>query len=651
MPRTCEKCRQLKAEGKIEKAKEPIYGFPGEDGENGKATHCGEHQLPGMENVRSPKCEKCREEVKTGEREKAKMPNFGYPGEDGENGKATHCGEHQLPGMEDVRSPKCEKCREEVKTGEREKATVASFGYPGEKGKPRRCAQHQLPGMEDVVSPKCEVCREAGEEKRALFAMPMPDERPCRCGKHKEEGMVNVSGTECSVCKRKGPAWGHLQKPLRPQPGHQYSDAYPLFARGKPRYCGECCKGKPGVVNVSKAQLEWSVRQIEWKLEQVQDALRKTATTAPDVQAAAKTTAAYINGEVVPALPFSAMAVCLMTSLRVHAETGRTSMSGGYFVNTAGEVAKLTLGEALKFHGAKQIVLGWFDTAEKANTCEKLVQQLTEEKLAPPKTVAPGHRPPAHRITRGIGMGGTSAPVNVPDAVARACVQYVVAMFIFPEGLPQGFGFVDKDKDRDLAKQRAIANNVPKVGGVTVPYPPVQMLAESKVMSRTMDGTHVPVPRPAVSDEWRKRLQGATEAMQKRIRLWSLLSCRVAANKRAEGETLTEKEEALLRQEDGNEHEIAVIEQQMGVADDEEEEDTDEGGSTDGPADAAPRAPVRSSGAAKSPPSRAKRKAGGGPASGVERGRGKQRGARGGGGGVQRSVTDFFARAGKPDAA
>jgi len=403
-------------------------------------------------------------------------------------------------------------------------------------------------------------------------------------------------------------------------------------------------------VNVSKAQLEWSVRQIEWKLEQVQDALRETATTAPDVDAAAKTMAAYINGEVVPALPFSAMAVCLMTSLRVRAETGQTSMRGGYFVNTAGEVAKLTLSEALKFHGAKQIVLGWFDTAEEANTCEKLVQQLTEEKLAPPKTVAPGHRPPAHRITRGIGMGGTSAPVNVPDAVARACVQYVVAMFIFPEGLPQGFGFVDKDKDRDLAKQRAIANNVPKVGGVTVPYPPVQMLAESKVMSRTMDGTHVPVPRPAVSDEWRKRLQGATEAMQKRIRLWSLLSCRVAANKRAEGETLTEKEEALLRQEDGNEHEIAVIEQQMGVADDEEEEDTDEGGSTDGAASAG-RAPVRSSGAAKSPPSRAKRKAGGGPASGVERGRGKQRGARGGGGGVQRSVTDFFARAGKPDAA
>ena len=43
MPRTCEKCEQLKAEGKIEKAKFASYGFPPENGEKAKATRCKEH--------------------------------------------------------------------------------------------------------------------------------------------------------------------------------------------------------------------------------------------------------------------------------------------------------------------------------------------------------------------------------------------------------------------------------------------------------------------------------------------------------------------------------------------------------------------------------------------------------------------------------
>jgi len=180
-------------------------------------------------------CEECKRLKAEGKIEKAKQSKYGYPGEDGENGKATRCGEHKLLGMENVRSAKCEACLEEVKTGEREKATVANFRYPEE------------------------------------------------------------------------------------------------------------------------------------------------------------------NGQL-----------------------------------------------------AKQIVLGVFDTAEEANAFEKEVQKLTEEKLAPPKTVDPGHRPPAHRIMRHIGRGGTSAPVNVPDAVERTCVQYVVAMFILPDGLPRGLGFLDGDMDFNL---------------------------------------------------------------------------------------------------------------------------------------------------------------------------------------------------------
>jgi len=256
--------------------------------------------------------------------------------------------------------------------------------------------------------------------------------------------------------------------------------------------------------------------------------------------------------------------------------------------------------------------------------------------------------------------------VNVPDAVERTCVQYVVAMFILPDGLPRGLGFLDGDKDVRLAKRRAVANDVPKEGGITVPDAPVQMLAKSRVLSPVKGGGHVPVPNQAKADRQRKRLTEVTESMQQLYMTWLALGHRVAANKRAEGETLTEEEKALLRQEVGDD-EVAAIEEQMDAADEEgeeevegegSEEDTDEGGSTDVPADEGPRTPVRSPGAAKRTPGAAKRtpgsakrKAEGGTASGVKRGRGKQRGARGGGGGVQRSVTDFFARAGEPDAA
>jgi len=43
MPLLCEECRQLFAEGKIEKVKSAVYGFPPENGEKAKATRCKEH--------------------------------------------------------------------------------------------------------------------------------------------------------------------------------------------------------------------------------------------------------------------------------------------------------------------------------------------------------------------------------------------------------------------------------------------------------------------------------------------------------------------------------------------------------------------------------------------------------------------------------
>ena len=51
---------------------------------------------------------------------------------------------------------KCEKCREEVRDGRREKVKRPIFAFPGEPA--RRCKEHMGDGMEDVVNKRCEQC-------------------------------------------------------------------------------------------------------------------------------------------------------------------------------------------------------------------------------------------------------------------------------------------------------------------------------------------------------------------------------------------------------------------------------------------------------------------------------------------------------------
>ena len=537
-PAMCEKCREEVSDGRREKVTQASYAFPGDP-----ARRCKEHKEDGMENVVSKRCEKCK-----------KRPTFAYPGE-----PARLCQEHMEDGMEDVRSKRCEKCKKRP-----------TFAYPGEPA--RLCKKHKEDGMENVVSKRCERC-----EKQPTFAL--PGERPRRCADHVDEpGMVNVVSTKCSECGEKGPTWGHRSRHTRA--------GCPHFAFGKPRYCGKhhrdaSGRARRGVVNISEEQLKWAEKMLREASEEFEQLAAPTAVIPSQVRAAAQTTASYINEVVVPACPHAAIAVCSMHCFRVRAETGATSCNkSGYFVNTEGEEARVTLGEALNQHGAKQVVLGVFRTPEDANAFEKEVHELTEATLAPKSPVDPGVRPPAHRITRRVGAGGTSAPKNIDPTVAGSCVQYVVAMFILPDGLPRGLGFLEGDSraERALAKKRARANDVAKQGSVAVPDPPLQLLAESSVLAPVKGGGPIPVPDQGVADRQRQRLTEITGNMQYFFRAWCALKLRVAASKREEGESLTTEEERLLSQEleDDEEDLLDAIQDAMDE-DHTVEDDPDEG--------------------------------------------------------------------------
>lgn len=79
--RACSRCRQ----------KEALYGLP----EDTKATKCGDCRTEQMINLRSKKCEVCREHVAI----------YGD-----EMGKPTRCGKHRDPQMENVFNIRCKSC-------------------------------------------------------------------------------------------------------------------------------------------------------------------------------------------------------------------------------------------------------------------------------------------------------------------------------------------------------------------------------------------------------------------------------------------------------------------------------------------------------------------------------------------------------------
>ena len=156
----------------------PSFGL-----EWGKATHCFDHALDCMENVISKRCQEpgCK-----------KQPTFGL-----EWGKATRCFDHALDDMQDVISKRCLEhgCK-----------TRPTFGL--EWGKATHCFDHALDGMENVISKRCQ---EHGCKIKPSFGLEWG--KPTHCSDHALDGMENVINKRCQEpgCKKQptfGLEWG-----------------------------------------------------------------------------------------------------------------------------------------------------------------------------------------------------------------------------------------------------------------------------------------------------------------------------------------------------------------------------------------------------------------------------------------------------------
>jgi len=186
----------------------PVFNYEGET----KVTHCGGCKLPGMVDIKSPKCTVC----------KKTRPSFSYEGES----KATHCGACKLSGMVNVKDLKCTVC----------KKTQPSFNYEG-KSKATHCGACKIPGMVNVKDLKCTVCKKIipvfnyeGESKAT------------HCGGCKLPGMVDIKSPKCTVCKKTRPSFNYEGES---KATHCGACKIPGMVDIKSRKCTVCKKTRP----------------------------------------------------------------------------------------------------------------------------------------------------------------------------------------------------------------------------------------------------------------------------------------------------------------------------------------------------------------------------------------------------------------------
>lgn len=175
--------------------KEPRYGPV-----DGKATHCVDCKLLGMQNKRTILCANCKQttacygleakhpthclKCKSPEmydvihkmcvKCSCKRPTFGII-----NGKATHCIDCMEPSMTDVMNDMCVVCKEKQ----------PSFGIGI---KATHCASCKLETMKDVVNKKCINCNN--------YAPSFGFTEVTHCGSCKINGMTDLKHKMCAVC-------------------------------------------------------------------------------------------------------------------------------------------------------------------------------------------------------------------------------------------------------------------------------------------------------------------------------------------------------------------------------------------------------------------------------------------------------------------
>lgn len=137
-----------------------------------------------------------------------KHKNFGEP-----NGVATHCASCKAPYYVDVRNAMCVVC-----------GKTACYGMPTDK-RPSHCAKDAPSGMVNIKTKHC-AC---GSGKKPSLGAPS-DTKATRCGSCQQSGDVNVITKRCEGC--------HTKQPSFALPGQ------------KPRFCLQCSKPFPGMVNV-----------------------------------------------------------------------------------------------------------------------------------------------------------------------------------------------------------------------------------------------------------------------------------------------------------------------------------------------------------------------------------------------------------------
>lgn len=164
---TC--CKQCKDDNMID-VRHPVcscgkranFGLP-----NGKRTHCSKCRTSEMKMF--TQYQKCIC--------KKSYPVYGFPGN-----KAERCKLCKLPGMEDLKSAKCQ-CG----------ARRPSFGYrPGNKA--ICCKNCKQDGMVDVVTPKC-IC---GKHKPHFGYVGL---KSIACNSCKSDGMINLNQKKCKCGK------------------------------------------------------------------------------------------------------------------------------------------------------------------------------------------------------------------------------------------------------------------------------------------------------------------------------------------------------------------------------------------------------------------------------------------------------------------
>lgn len=131
--------------------------------------YCGAHRLPGMVDVKNPRCI---------EKDCERGVIFGKEGDP----KPTYCGEHRKDGMIDLCHRRCK---------EKGCKIAAIFNFP-DAGTGLYCGTHKKPGMIDPAKTKCQYkdCNIT-----ALFGIEGCE--PKFCFTHKSDDMINIKSNRC----------------------------------------------------------------------------------------------------------------------------------------------------------------------------------------------------------------------------------------------------------------------------------------------------------------------------------------------------------------------------------------------------------------------------------------------------------------------